>query len=601
MASVECSEDTEECTRRVFEAVSNNSVSLFRDARYRYGTIKLLTSLAECNEEGETPLAIAIKRDYFSVVEEIKIFLIFVLELYHRVVENPKTHINESYYHDVVENQPKLKYVIDQLLHQFPIKALIDNLIFDQCRIQENIKWLMFIAKIVIESISLTRQDKIILLEVIGTALIIQLNRYEITEEKALCGNYGLECWREAMTLRYFPTDGGPLLPKLPHVHVPSSVLSSVISGSAVEVATIEELDLLQQDFQRNYLDDRLPCVERMVIQALLVSRRFSDQEHLGHPHWLYLQSLLDFASIWGFQDNIGITTYLFILEELNGFDPNLLPIRSFYVVIETLFELSDKFVQQLSEPPNSPEGRELNYANLLILTKWITTIQCNHPHFQNFGGCQRRGSYVVFCLVLILNSFSSRITSEERQKLEKFFYDYFRADFHFTTTVLHDAVSYYISRLSDVPNKDHAHLQTIKQILKFGADPNAIDENGQTPLHRLAERTHFTDMDESVPLFQVLLDAGAHLDAAGDNGRTVVSILKDNLKYRRGFNLFLVHPYFESLFNSVVPLSCFCARVIRRHGIPFEDRLPPRLKKLVSIHSAEGKQIINHSAFLAK
>ncbi len=117
MASVECSEENEECTRLVFEAVNNNSVSSFRDARHRYGAIKLLTSLAECNEEGETPLAIAFKRNYVSdVVEEIKRFLKFVLELCH----------------DVVEHQLKLKLAINQLLlHQIPIKELINFLIHE--------------------------------------------------------------------------------------------------------------------------------------------------------------------------------------------------------------------------------------------------------------------------------------------------------------------------------------------------------------------------------------------------------------------------------------------------------------------------------------
>jgi hypothetical protein len=37
------------------------------------------------------------------------------------------------------------------------------------------------------------------------------------------------------MTLRYFPADGEPLLPKIPGVCVPS-VASSVVFGSAVHV-----------------------------------------------------------------------------------------------------------------------------------------------------------------------------------------------------------------------------------------------------------------------------------------------------------------------------------------------------------------------------
>ena len=139
----------------------------------------------------------------------------------------------------------------------------------------------------------------------------------------------------------------------------------------------------------------------------------------------------------------------------------------------------------------------------------------------------------------------------------------------------------------------DHAHIQTIKRILKFGADPNAIDEKGQNPLHILAASWRFKE-DESVPLFQVLLDAGTHLDTAGDDGKTVLCILKEtlwsNLNDKR-----IVHPYFESLINSVFPLSCYCARVIRRHGVPSsqETRLNSQRQRY--------KQIINHSAYLAK
>ena len=397
------------------------------------------------------------------------------------------------------------------------------------------------------------------------------------------------------MSLRYFPTeDGDDPLPKLPNVHVPS-VLSSVFFGSAVEVATREELDLLQQDFERNYLNVgmQIPCAKRMLIQALLVIRRISAQEDLGHPHWLYLESLFDFSRF--LEDNFRIKTLLFIMEELNGFDPNLLPFGSVHVLIKTLHLLSNYFIEHLTEPPNSPRGRELNYANLLMITKWITSIQFN-PDFEYF---ECRVLEVVYRLVFILNSISSRITSEEQKKLKKFYCDYLCNFPERTTTVLHEAVSRDILHLNDIPNKNHARLQTIKRLLQFGADPNAIDGKGQTPLHRLAETTRF-NADESIPLFQVLLDAGAHIDAAGDDGKTALCILKEILWSNANGDR-IVHPYFESLINSVFPLSCYCARVIRRHGVPFEDRLPPRLKKLVSSHSAKGKQIINHSAFLAK
>ena len=96
------------------------------------------------------------------------------------------------------------------------------------------------------------------------------------------------------MTLRYSPGLDQPLIPKLPAVCVSSGLYSSVF-GSVVEVATMEELDLLQEDLKRNYLSldahMRLPRVKRMVIQAHLVIRRISSEaNNSGNLDWLYLK-----------------------------------------------------------------------------------------------------------------------------------------------------------------------------------------------------------------------------------------------------------------------------------------------------------------------
>jgi hypothetical protein len=254
-------EGFEVCKNRlVLEAVNKNSISKLQLAKLLYSPIQLLTSLARYNENGESPFVIAMKKKNVSIVNKLVTW-----------ISRKDVYKNE-------ECEPLVLNIIDQLAHHIPILEVIDYRISDiHENTRESTKWMTFIAQFFIKSNSYTRQDKIILLELIGAALIIalDLNRFA---NQSVCG---LECWREAMTLRYFPALGQPVIPKLPAVFVPSVLYSSVF-GSVVEVATIEDVDLLQEDFERNYLsldaNMRLPCVKRMIIQAHLVIRRISSQ-----------------------------------------------------------------------------------------------------------------------------------------------------------------------------------------------------------------------------------------------------------------------------------------------------------------------------------
>jgi hypothetical protein len=93
---------------------------------------------------------------------------------------------------------------------------------------------------------------------------------------------------------------------------------------------------------------------------------------------------------------------------------------------------------------------------------------------------------------------------------------------------------------------------------------------------------------DEYLSIFKTLVDAGAHLDIATISGYTVLNCLPTQ------FSVIIdvaIDAYFSSLKNSVFPLSCYCARVIRWEGIPFDKhRIPCHLQEFVSRHSAQGK-----------
>ena len=133
-----------------------------------------------------------------------------------------------------------------------------------------------------------------------------------------------------------------------------------------------------------------------------------------------------------------------------------------------------------------------------------------------------------------------------------------------------------------------YGYTETVKLLIKKeGIDINKADMYGKTALHILASKWNWynTKNELYVQLFQTLVDAGGHLDMMTPEGETVVSILKESV---RGYSY--CHPYLESIINAVPPLTCYCARVIRQHGIPFnEGQLPSTLQTLVSLHSARG------------
>jgi ankyrin repeat protein len=607
---------SEECNRLVFEAVKEDSLSKLQLAKTTYNPIQLLTSLAQCNEEGKTPIIVAMERGNDSVIKKLVTWM-----------SKDKTNFLKN-----EEWRPIYIIIIDQLIHHIPVIELISHLIVNPHDPISREGLVELIGLLFLQSTSLSRQDKITAQELIGALVIIYYFYHDCCESKS---RFALKCWKEAMTLRYFPQDGEPLLPKVPAIYVPTRA-SSIIFGSAAEIMTMEEIKLLEEDSMNE--DYWIPFKEQLLIQALLVMRRiFTD---LGHPHGLYLESLLEYEDIMFVHEtpelrfsmrtmskNISINTYIFILEQLNGVDPKLLSHRSFDAFATTILHLTYRLLQLIKEKireeesesdlaeeesdsesyysaqeepaePDDPAIEKLFFEYLLALTKFIVRISEFFPNPIQISSYRFiDGNYfagIVDCLMSILDLISSQITDQEKQQLEEYF-SYFIKNFfpERTSTVLHTeamkAYSLTFKRYGlfewEKTSRKTLRLKEIhtriKLILHLGADVNAIDERGRTPLHILAP-TRENHWKEYVNIFQTLVDAGSNLYLADYYGETVISILRRNIE--RNQNNGASQHYFESLISDVFPLTKCCARVIRRHRIPFlKDQLPLTLQKLVS------------------
>jgi len=155
--------------------------------------------------------------------------------------------------------------------------------------------------------------------------------------------------------------------------------------------------------------------------------------------------------------------------------------------------------------------------------------------------------------------------------------------------------------------------MASIRLLLDSGADPNAVDRNGDGPLHILAQFDHLKDGELVAVAASILLDNGAlHLDQVNNSRKTAADVWIDQQKKKR-----------ERLRNrneriddegsddeateneeddeveaarwkdllpcwlhddSVPKLQCLTARIIRSHEVPF-SRLPPSLRRFVTMH----------------
>lgn len=104
------------------------------------------------------------------------------------------------------------------------------------------------------------------------------------------------------------------------------------------------------------------------------------------------------------------------------------------------------------------------------------------------------------------------------------------------------------------------------KALLRVGADVTARDNDGNTALHLTALLRPWR------PVLSIdLLDAGAHLDAVNNDGKTFEMLLCD-----------------KELYDSIYPLryttlACLAARVVRKtQNI---SRVPQHLRAFVEIH----------------
>jgi len=130
--------------------------------------------------------------------------------------------------------------------------------------------------------------------------------------------------------------------------------------------------------------------------------------------------------------------------------------------------------------------------------------------------------------------------------------------------------------------------LKTVRLLLQLGADPNAGDKEGNSPLHSLAQ----LNRELIDPTARLLLEKGAHLDRVNKSGKTSADLWleKHGSRKRRldegdqqgavGFKNQLP----DWAFEGVPRLLCLSSRIIRAHRLPYRVG-PVTLHPFIEMH----------------
>ena len=121
------------------------------------------------------------------------------------------------------------------------------------------------------------------------------------------------------------------------------------------------------------------------------------------------------------------------------------------------------------------------------------------------------------------------------------------------------------------VPSAD-----TVKLLLNAGFNVNAIDCDGDTPLHTAASLEPGDDLIHQVPeIMKALFYGGAHHDFVNNDGKTPMDMAKTDE----------ARMILSAAERGRLELKCISARAVKKFGIPYLGKVPKILEKYISMH----------------
>ncbi|KAK3791282.1 hypothetical protein RRG08_012470 [Elysia crispata] len=366
-----------------------------------------------------------------------------------------------------------------------------------------------------------------------------------------------LEVWQRAMRLRF--EDATQTFPK------------------PTDIKPVEAYEYATEAHTCKMLDDLVSDPDGMRMQALLVRERILGPAHPDTSYYIRYRGAL-YADMGNFDRCISLWMYALEMQQ-NALEPVSPMTQSSFLSFAELFSFM------------TSDGRDRDLFSCLKFENLMSVLQRAVEEVQRaiaFSKSQKTPSsdaerrsisnlnrlmIIVLHLLCLMTRLELMLSVEDKLEFRKVVYRLVRmAPLGLRkSTLLHLACTRETTEVGRYPICKFPSLDVINLLIEVGADVNAVDQCGNTPLHIAAK-----DDPCHRQVLKTLIEGGSHIDACNNRGDTITHLLH------------------SVPLHSIVPplkymtLQCLASKEIARSRIPYKGIVGYDLEKTIELHNCK-------------